>query len=81
MNTKSLKKYTFSFVGRQTGAIGITYKITDTYMAESVKDAVNMLFIDYEFLQGLKLNGKDYEIKSKDLIDNYPYKTKGMARK
>lgn len=53
-----MKKFKFSFIGQQTGAIGITYPITKTYKANSLKDAINMLFTDYEHVRGLKLNGE-----------------------
>ncbi len=78
-----LKKYKFSFHGRQTGAIGITYDIAQEYMAESLAEAVSKLFVDYEIFRYLKLNGKPFEIKSIHL--DHPaikkYKGLGMLRK
>lgn len=76
-----MKTFKFSFNGRQTGAIGINYQIAQEYKAATTKDAINMLFKDYEICRGLKLNGNDYEIKAKYLVNNYPYKGLGMLRK
>lgn len=53
-----MKKYTFSFTGRQTGAIGITYKISHTYQAKSQQEANSMLYTDYEIFRNLECNGK-----------------------
>ncbi len=69
-----MKKYKFSFNGRQTGAIGITYQITDTYEAESINEAVSKLYADYEHFRELKLNGKPFEIKTSHFIDIPSYK-------
>lgn len=60
-----MKKYTFSFIGRQDGAIGIDYKITDTYYCESMDEAKSCLYRDYEHIKQLKINGstdlREYE--------------------
>jgi len=50
-----MKKITFSFTGRQSGAIGIFYKIQDTYKCNSVSEAKSMLWNDYEHISGLKI--------------------------
>lgn len=50
-----MKKYTFSFRGRQAGAIGIFYQIIDTYKADSISEAKSLLYEDYEHIQGLKI--------------------------
>ncbi len=79
-----MKKYKFSFHGRQTGAIGISYQISQEYEAESIAEAVTMLYKDYELFRNLKLNGKDFIVNMKDL-DHAPtlktYKGLGMKRK
>jgi hypothetical protein len=79
-----MKKYTFSFIGRQTGAIGIFYKITQEYTCNSIEEACTKLFIDYEHFRSLKLNGKTFKIDSKQ-VSHKPtvntYKGLGMLRK
>lgn len=52
-----MKKYTFSFIGRQTGAIGIFYKITEVYNCENISEAKSCLYRDYEHISQLKING------------------------
>lgn len=52
-----MKNYTFSFTGRQTGAIGIFYKITDTYKCETMSEAKSCLYRDYEHISNLSING------------------------
>lgn len=49
-----MKKFTFSFIGRQSGAIGIVYEIRDSYKAEDIHEALSFLYEDYEHIQGLK---------------------------
>lgn len=58
-----MKKYKFSFTGRQSGAIGITYKISDTYTCADIHEAFSLLWTDYEHIQGLCIykNGKRIE--------------------
>ena len=58
-----MKKYQFRFVGRQAGAIGITYPISDSYKAKDIHEAMSLLYEDYELLQKLSIkeNGKDIE--------------------
>lgn len=79
-----MKTYKFSFTGRQTGAIGIVYRISQEYTAPSLKSACTMLFKDYEHFSRLKLNGESFKIESKHL--DCPetlktYKGLGMNRK
>jgi hypothetical protein len=50
-----MKKYQFSFKGRQSGAIGIFYKISDTYEANNIHEALSLLYEDYEHIQGLTI--------------------------
>lgn len=58
-----MKTYKFSFVGRQSGAIGIFHKINDTYKANDIHEAMSLLYTDYEHIQGLSIkeNNKDIE--------------------
>lgn len=75
-----MKKYTFSFTGRQNGAIGIFYKITDSYTCESMEEAKSCLYRDYERCHGLKINGssdlrefekaKFIEVPKRDHLNN-----------
>jgi len=51
MNTHTFK---FSFTGRQSGAIGITYRISDSYKASNIHEALSYLYEDYDHIQGLK---------------------------
>ena len=74
------KVYKFSFNGRQNGAIGIFYNISDEYEATSISEAVSMLFVDYEHFKNLKLNGKPFNVENKHFIET-DYKGKGMNRK
>ena len=68
-----MNTYKFSFSGRQSGALGIRYKINEEYQANSIGEALYMLWTDYEHIRGLKIkeNGKDipYDEDTK-FIDN-----------
>jgi hypothetical protein len=59
-----MKKYTVSFNGRQSGAIGVTYQISETYEAANVHEVMSLLYEDYELIRGLviKQGGKSVEI-------------------
>lgn len=82
-----MKKYQFSFNGRQTGAIGIFYKIYEEYKANSLDEAVSMLYVDYEHITFI--SGKEEsdnvspERFKKSAYTNFKtdYKGKGMQRK
>lgn len=50
-----MNNYKFSFTGRQAGAIGIFYKITDTYKAKDIHHALSLLYEDYEHISGLTI--------------------------
>lgn len=54
-----MKNYIFSFRGRQTGAIGIFYQITETYKCESMSEAKSCLYRDYEHILNLRINGSN----------------------
>lgn len=76
-----MKKYTISFTGRQTGAIGITYKIRDEYRANNLGEALYKLYTDYEHisisnvLEGSKsIEFKDVELVKCDTSDCYPHR-------
>lgn len=56
-----MKKFTFSFNGRQTGAIGIKYNITHSYEAENISEAKTMLWTDYEWINMYSVNGATIE--------------------
>jgi hypothetical protein len=71
-----MKTFKFSFRGRQSGAIGIFYQITDTYKANSIKEAVSMLYTDYEHIQSLKLNDKYFKVEDSHFINLPDYKVK-----
>ena len=51
------KKITANFTGRQAGAIGIVYKISDMYIVESVDEFKSKLYEDYDVIRDLKLSG------------------------
>ncbi len=55
---KNTKLFKFSFVGRKAGAIGIFYKINTSIRATDKQHALNLLYTDYEHIQGLKMNGE-----------------------
>lgn len=62
-----MNKYTFSFTGRQSGAIGIFYQIQDTYKAKDVHEALSFLYEDYEHQMHLVIreNGVKIAIPNK----------------
>ena len=79
-----MKKYSFSFYGRQKGAIGISYQIKQDYMANSLAEACTMLWIDYEPSRNTTLNGKEFKFESQHLDHKETketYKGLGKARK
>ncbi len=43
--------YKFMFKGRQAGAIGIFYQISETYKADTLSEAKSLLYEDYEHIQ------------------------------
>jgi hypothetical protein len=53
-----LQTFKFSFVGRESGSIGKTYKISKTYKAFNQQEAINQLYTDYEHITTLCLNGE-----------------------
>lgn len=50
-------KITITFHGRQSGAIGIFYKIQDTYNVDSISEARSLLYEDYEHIHVDKVTG------------------------
>lgn len=53
-----LQPFKFSFVGRLSGAIGKTYKTTETIQAFNQNEAFNELYTKYELISTLCLNGE-----------------------
>jgi len=71
-----MKKYNFKFGGRQSGAIGITYKISDTYNAKDIHEALSLLYADYELIKGLQITENGKQIDEPEIIkwvDVRPY--------
>lgn len=66
-NAANLKKYKFNFMGRKAGAIGISYKISTSYNAESLRDAVKKLYTDYQHVRFLKAQEGGKEIPIEDI--------------
>lgn len=67
-----MNNYKFSFTGRQAGAIGIFYKITDTYKAKDIHHALSLLYEDYEHISGLTIyesNRGNRDFYATDLIE------------
>jgi len=54
-------KITITFDGRQSGAIGIVYKIQDTYNVSSISEARSLLYEDYEHIDVKKIIGCSLE--------------------
>jgi beta-galactosidase beta subunit len=72
-----MKKFRFTFTGRQAGAIGIFYKITDTYKAKDIHEALSYLYEDYEHIQNLKCNNGEIDIPNKiNFIEVKSHKTR-----
>lgn len=61
------KKYRFNFIGSQSGAIGITYEIWDTYKCDNIHEALSYLYEDYQHFGSMKAyeNGKLIELPEK----------------
>ncbi len=49
-----MHKYTFTFIGRQSNAIGKCSKFTKTIQSTSLKDAIDELYTEYEHISNLK---------------------------
>lgn len=64
-----MKKYRFTFTGRQSGAIGIFYKISDTYKCNNVHEALSYLWTDYEHIKGLTIYENGKKIEEPDKIE------------
>lgn len=62
-----MKTYTFKFNGRQSGAIGITYKISEGYKANDIHEAFSLLYEDYDSIRIERIteNGKQIEAPKK----------------
>lgn len=64
-----MTKYTFSFIGRQTGAIGITYPITETYDAKDIHEALSLLYEDYDQIRIVKSKRNSHDINVPEKIN------------
>lgn len=53
-----MKTFKFSFIGRQARAIGVFYKIEDSYKANNLSEALYKLYTDYEHISQIKVNGE-----------------------
>jgi len=62
----SLHNFTFRFVGRQRGAIGITYTQTATTQAEQEADARLKLYDHYEHITSCVLVKKTDAVTTKE---------------
>jgi len=72
-----MKKYRFSFVGRQAGAIGIFYEIYDTYVCHNLSEAKSLLYEDYEHISRLtiKCNTKTIDKEEFDQAEFIPVRS------
>lgn len=52
-----MNKYKFSFTGRKVGNIGKTYKCTETIEAQTINEALDALYLKYEHIGSMKVNG------------------------
>lgn len=50
-----MNRYTITFHGRLKSAIGIFYRITDTAVSDSLKNAIIKLYDKYDSVQSPKL--------------------------
>lgn len=64
-----MNKYKFSFIGRQSGAIGIFYPIRETYKAANIDEAMSLLYEDYEHFKELKINKNGVQIDEPEKIN------------
>lgn len=58
--------FNIKFHGRQTGAIGITYDISESYECSNLSELKSMLYRDYEHIRGLKIKEGSKEINMRD---------------
>lgn len=63
---KKAKKYTISFVGRETGAIGVTYPITTTVEADNEEAAKKKVYEKYEHCTNWSIKEASLEKKAND---------------
>ena len=59
-----MKTYKFTFKGREIGAIGIFYSLSNTTQADTAENAVYKLYENFEHITDLKCteNGKKIEL-------------------
>lgn len=80
-----MKTYAFSFIGRKNGAQGIFHKIRDSYKANSLGEALYMLYVDYEHITKL-VASENSKLLSKQILAQTPlvsveYSTKFSVKK
>lgn len=63
-----MKKYNFKFTGRQSGAIGIFYPISETYAAANIHEAMSLLYEDYDHLHQLVIKEGSKQIEPPEKI-------------
>lgn len=68
-------KYSFSFIGRQARAIGIQYRIRDTYKCDSLSEAKSLLYEDYELIKGVSINDGEITKEEFDKADFIPVRS------
>lgn len=64
-----MKNFSFYFKGRQSGAIGITYQIKDTYKAKDIHEALSYLYEDYELISGLAIRSNNKIVERPSVIE------------
>lgn len=67
-----MQKFVFSFTGRQVRAIGIFYRIRDTYTAANLGQALYKLYTDYEHITDIKIKGKGGRELSREGVELEP---------
>lgn len=64
------KKHKISIQGRKRGAIGITYRITDTITLKDGQELGDAIYEKYELIQSLRVDGKQL------LVENLKFSSK-----
>lgn len=64
------EKYNISFNGRLNNAIGKTYRIKESVIAESKDAAINKLYEKYEHITDISINGEKYTYEKGGSIDD-----------
>ena len=64
------KRFDISFIGREAGAIGITYRIHETVEAEDAGAAILKLYKKYDHIKPISINGVSSGFSGMDLNGN-----------